>query len=45
MRRVMIGAKESPETWGYAGELDMRQFHKGIVRGNRVRVNVPGVTQ
>ena len=36
----MIRAKESPKKWGYAGELKMQQSHKGIVKGNRVRVNV-----
>jgi hypothetical protein len=36
----MVRAKESPEEWGYAYELNMQQSHKGIVKGNRVRVNV-----
>jgi hypothetical protein len=36
----MIGAKESPEKGGNAYELKMQQSHKGIVKGNRVRVNV-----
>ena len=36
----MVGAKEPPKKWGYACELKMQQSHKGIVKGNRVRVNV-----
>ena len=36
----MIGAKESPKEWGYTYKLNMRHLHKGIVKGNRIRVNV-----
>ena len=36
----MVRKKESPEDWGYIGELKKQQSHKGIVKGNRVRVNV-----
>ena len=36
----MIRAEEFPEKRGYAGELKRQEFHKGIVKGNRVRVNV-----
>ena len=36
----MIGAKESPETWGNAYKINKQHLHKGIVKGNRVRVNV-----
>ena len=35
----MVRAKETPEKWGYAHELKIH-LHKGIVKGNRVRVNV-----
>jgi hypothetical protein len=40
----MVGAKEPPERWGHASESNTGQFHKGIVKANRVRVNVPKVT-
>jgi len=40
MRRVMVRAKESPDKWGYSYELNIQHLHKGIVKGNRVRVNV-----
>jgi fatty acid kinase fatty acid binding subunit len=36
----MVRAKESPAKWGYFFVLNMRKLHKGIVKGNRVRVNV-----
>ena len=36
----MVRAKESPEDWGYVGERKKQLSHKGIVKGNRVRVNV-----
>jgi hypothetical protein len=36
----MVRVKESPKEWGYAYKLNIQQFHKGIVKGNRVRVNV-----
>jgi hypothetical protein len=36
----MIRAKESSKERGYFFVLNMRKLHKGIVKGNRVRVNV-----
>jgi len=36
----MIRAKESTQKRGKTYELNTQQFHKGIVKGNRVRVNV-----
>jgi len=36
----MVRAVESPEKRGYTRELKMQQSHKGIVKGNKVRVNV-----
>lgn len=36
----MIGAKESPEKRQYTYKLNMQHIHAGIVKGNRVRVNV-----
>jgi hypothetical protein len=40
----MVGAKEPPEGRGYASKYDGCKLHKGIVKANRVRVNVPKVT-
>ncbi len=41
----MIGAEEPPEKGGCSGVRTVQQFHKGIVKANRVRVNVPRVAQ
>ena len=36
----MVGAIEAPKEWRYAYELHTQTTHKGIVKGNRMRVNV-----
>jgi len=36
----MVGAIEAPEEWGNAHEPHKQTTHKGIVKGNRMRVNV-----